>query len=44
MKQQEVPVSYISITENYQKESLISDGHQFHQYQQNEQSPLSLAH
>jgi hypothetical protein len=25
------------------KESLSSDGHQFHQYQQNEQSPLILA-
>ena len=24
------------------KESLNSDGHQFHQYQQNEQSPLIL--
>ena len=26
------------------KESLNSDGHQFHQYQQNEQSPLILTH
>ena len=28
---------------NYEK-SLNSDGHQFHQYQQNEQSPLILTH
>ena len=27
-----------------QKESLGSDGQQFHQYQQNEQSPLTLTH
>jgi hypothetical protein len=27
---------------SYKKESLNSDGHQFHQYQQNEQSPLIL--
>jgi hypothetical protein len=26
------------------KESLNSDGQQFHRYQQNEQSPLNLAH
>ena len=26
---------------NKTKESLNSDGHQFHQYQQNEQSPLT---
>jgi hypothetical protein len=26
----------------YEKKSLNSDGHQFHQYQQNEQSPLTL--
>ena len=26
------------------KESLDSDGQQFHQYQQNEQSPITLTH
>ena len=29
---------------NKTKESLNSDGQQFHQYQQNEQSPLILTH
>jgi hypothetical protein len=28
----------------YEKKVFTCDGHQFHQYQQNEQSPLSLTH
>jgi len=42
LNQQKARLSYSSVTENYAKETLNSDSHQFHQFQQNEQSPLIL--
>jgi len=37
-----VKKSYISMKWCYERKVLNSDGHQFHQYQQNKQSPLIL--